>query len=137
MGTHQLRKLVELRAQNGERAAVGDRQRQVLCEYEHAGGQIGEDVFKARLCRLERRAVRLQHPPRFLELTGHRIDRLGETPSSSRLVTGAWREKSPRATACIACASVASGSARSFDCVAATAIATNSAMRSAKLSVTM
>src|SRR5438045_9796527 len=78
MGTHQLRKLLELRAQNGERAAVGDRQRQVLCEYEYAGGQIGEDVFEARLCRLERRAARLQHPPRFLELTGHRIERLGE-----------------------------------------------------------
>ena len=59
------------------------------------------------------------------------------TPSSSRLVTGARREKSPRATACVACARLASGSASKPDWVAATATATNSAISSAKLSVTM
>ena len=58
------------------------------------------------------------------------------TPSSSRLVTGACREKSPRATACVACARLASGSASKLDCVTATATATNSAISTAKVRVT-
>ena len=59
------------------------------------------------------------------------------TPSSSRLVTGACLEKSPRATACVAWARLASGSESRSDRIAASATAANSAISRPSVSVTM
>ena len=59
------------------------------------------------------------------------------TPSSSRLVTGMRREKSPRATACVACASSDNGADMRSDRMKASATAENSAISSASVRVTM
>ncbi len=59
------------------------------------------------------------------------------TPNSSRLVTGGRCEKSPRATAWVACARLASGADRRLDRITASDTATNSAISNASVSVTM
>src|SRR5205823_6718925 len=88
-----------------------------------AGGGVGKIFFGRGFGGLGGGRVRVRKGRRSAGWALIELNDSVSTPSSSRLVTGAWREKSPRATACMACASVASGSARSFDCVAATATA--------------
>ena len=92
-----------------------------------------------------RRALALSSAMRFASTTRRassswRVIELNDsvsTPSSSRLVTGAWRLKSPRATACVAWARFASGSDSRLASSTASAIATSSAIDSASVSVTM
>ena len=99
-----------------------------------------------RLARMfSRRALALSSAVRFASTTARaspswRVIELNDsvsTPSSSPLVTGAWRLKSPRATAWVACARLASGSESRLASTTASAIATSSAMDRVSVSVTI
>ena len=78
MLAHELGEFFELGAEDGGRAAVGDRQAEILVKDQHAGGQVGEDVLQARFGCFQRRAIRLDDAARLLELAGHRIERFGQ-----------------------------------------------------------
>jgi hypothetical protein len=69
---------VELGAENSARAVVRDRKRKLRIEHQHACGQVRKNVLEARLGGFQRGAIGLDHLARFVELTRHRIERLGE-----------------------------------------------------------
>ena len=94
---------------------------------------FSSDAFAvSRATRLDSTTLRASSSWRVIELNDS-----VSTPSSSRLVTGGRAEKSPRATACVARARLASGDDSRAERIAASDTATNSAISSASVSVTM
>ena len=126
-----------LAAQDRGRAMVRYRERELMVENQNARGQIRKNALEVHFRPLEGKAIGFHAAVRVLELARHRVERLGEHAELVAARHGRTARKSPRATACVACARFASGSARSPDCVAAAATAMKSAMSRANVSVTI
>ena len=78
-----------------------------MVENQNARGQIRKDALQAHLRPLEGKAIGF-HPAaaRVLELARHRVERLGEHAELVAARHGRTARKSPRATACVACAEI-------------------------------